>query len=105
MDQTAEKKFVVKFWNFAKNEHFHLITKLTLAAQKDVTTKKLLADCFKTLADSPKTQLLGARAISTCWLFWGFEQLSSTTYWGSMQLVHFNENHSLKHSTFSFTQW
>ena len=28
--------------------------------------KKLLADCFKTVADGPKTGLLAARAISSC---------------------------------------
>ena len=51
-------------WKLYKNEN--VISKPTLAAQKDVTPKKLLADCFRTLADSPKTQMLGARAIPTC---------------------------------------
>jgi len=37
----------------------------TAAARNDVTAKKLLADCFKTLANGPKTGLLAARAIST----------------------------------------
>jgi len=30
--------------------------------------KKLLTDCFETLADGPKTGLLAARAISNCWV-------------------------------------
>jgi len=30
--------------------------------------KKLLADCFKTVADGPKTGLLAARAISNLYL-------------------------------------
>ena len=36
----------------------------TVAARSDVIAKKLLADCFKTVADGPKTGLLAARAIS-----------------------------------------
>jgi len=37
----------------------------TVAARSDVIAKKLLADCFKTVADGPKTGLLAARAISS----------------------------------------
>ena len=36
-----------------------------VAARNDVTAKKLLADCFKTLADDPKAGLLAAHAISS----------------------------------------
>jgi len=37
----------------------------TVAARSDVIAKKLLEDCFKTVADGPKTGLLAARAISS----------------------------------------
>ena len=48
-----------------KNQKF-LASRLQrpVAARTDVIAKKLLADCFKTLADGPKTGLLAARAIS-----------------------------------------
>ena len=36
---------------------------LSVAARVTSSLKKLLADCFKTVADGPKTGLLAARAI------------------------------------------
>jgi len=36
-----------------------------VATRNDVIAKKLLAVCFKTVADGPKTGLLAARAISS----------------------------------------
>jgi len=45
-----------------------------------------LKNCFKTVADGPKTGLLAARAISTWRIFWAFEQLSSTINWRVMEL-------------------
>jgi len=47
-----------------KKQKFRLIAEQTAAARNDVTAKKFVSGCFKTLADCPKTGLLVARAIS-----------------------------------------
>ena len=41
-----------------------------VGAWNDVIAKKLRGDCFKTLADDPKTGLLAARAISSVYVLY-----------------------------------
>ena len=50
MGRTAAKHFLVKFWNFAKTKILASRPQRPVAPQNDVTSKKLLADCFKTFS-------------------------------------------------------
>jgi len=54
VDKAAAKKFVVGFWNFAKNKNFRLIVEQSAAARNNITAKKLLADYFKTFSGCPE---------------------------------------------------
>jgi len=48
----------------AKNKNFALLASRPQRPGMTTPLKKVLADCFKTLADGPKTGMLAARAIS-----------------------------------------
>ena len=71
MKRTAAKIFVVRWWNFAKNKNFWRAD--CSGPEWRHRQNKLLADCFKTLADGPKTGLLAARAISNFKVTWAGE--------------------------------
>jgi len=63
METTAAKNIHCKIKKLRKKQKF-LASRLQRTGMTS-SLKKLLTDCFKTLADSPKTGLLAARAIST----------------------------------------
>jgi len=49
IERTAAKKFVVRFWNFAKNKNFLPIGEQITAAQNDVTAKIFFSGLFQKL--------------------------------------------------------